>query len=178
MINLDGINVLIVDDEKFMRTTIKAVLRAVGRFIVTEADDGDVALAEMENSRPAVVLCDISMPRMGGLRFVELLHSHPKARMRETPVIILTGHAEEAIVVAAARLQIDGYMLKPISPKRLGDQLQKVLGVRGAAPPPYRQPPERSPLGTTPSSSSPASRPGPGQHGTAIEPPDETEADD
>jgi CheY-like chemotaxis protein len=46
MNNMDGHKILIVDDEPFMRATIKAVLRAVGRFIVAEADDGDVAMEQ------------------------------------------------------------------------------------------------------------------------------------
>jgi len=134
MSNLDGHKILIVDDERFMRMTIKAVLRAVGRFVVTEAEDGDVALAEVERSKPDVVLCDITMPRMGGLRFVELLRKHPDARMRETPVIMLTGHAEETTVIAASKRQINGYVIKPVSPKQLSDKLQHILGERKATP--------------------------------------------
>jgi two-component system, chemotaxis family, chemotaxis protein CheY len=134
MTQLDGLKILIVDDERFIRGTIKAVLRAVGRFDVTEADDGDVALLEAERSKPDVVLCDITMPRMGGLRFVELLRKHPETSMRETPVVMLTGHAEEATVIAASKLRIDGYLIKPISPKQLDVQLRKVVGRR--QPPP------------------------------------------
>src|SRR5580704_17877528 len=130
MTTLDGIKILVVDDEPFMRMTIKAVLRAAGRFDVLEADDGDVALPEVERWKPDVVLCDINMPRMGGLRFVELLRRHPEAHMRETPVIILTGRAEVTTVVAASKLQINGYLVKPVSPKQIGDLLQKVLGNR------------------------------------------------
>lgn len=134
MTSLDGIKILLVDDESFMRTTIKAVLRAAGRFELLEAEDGDVALPEVERWKPDVVLCDINMPRMGGLRFVELLRRHPEARMRETPVIILTGRAEVTTVVAASKLQINGYLVKPVSPKQLGDQLQKVFGNRPTEP--------------------------------------------
>jgi CheY-like chemotaxis protein len=122
-----------VDDEKFIRTTIRAVLRAVGRFVVTEADDGDVALIEVERSKPDIVLCDITMPRMGGLRFVELLRKHPEISVRGTPVIILTGHAEAATVTAAAKLQVNGYLVKPISPKQLSDQLRNVHARRQTA---------------------------------------------
>lgn len=87
-----------------MRATIKTVLRAVDRFIVTEAEDGDIALAEIERTNPDVVLCDIAMPRMRGLRLVNTLRNHHETRMGETRVMILTGHAEEATVVAAVRL--------------------------------------------------------------------------
>jgi DNA-binding NarL/FixJ family response regulator len=135
MTQLDGLRILVVDDQHFLRSTIKAALRAVGRFVVTEADDGDVALIEVERSKPDVVLCDITMPRMGGLRFVELLREHPETSMRETPVVILTGHAEEATVIAAAKLRINGYLIKPISPKQLGVQLRSVVARRKAMPP-------------------------------------------
>jgi len=134
MTSLDGIKILVVDDEPFMRRTIRAVLRAAGRFDVAEADDGDVALAEVELWKPDVVLCDIAMQRIGGLRFVELLRRHPEARMRETPVIILTGRAEVTTVVAASKLQINGYLVKPVSPRQISDQLQKVLGSREPVP--------------------------------------------
>jgi CheY-like chemotaxis protein len=123
-----------VDDEPFIRTTIKAVLRGAGRFDVLEAEDGGVAPPQIERRKPDVVLCDITMPRMGGLRFVELLRRHPEVRMRETPVIILTGRAEVTTVVAASKLQINGYLVKPVSPKQIGDQLQKVLGNRQPVP--------------------------------------------
>src|SRR5580700_3892038 len=101
MITLDGLRVLVVDDEPFMRRTIRSVLRAVGRFDVREADDGDTALLETARLKPDVVLCDIAMPRVGGLRFVEQLRQHPDPALRETPVVILTGHAEITVVVAA-----------------------------------------------------------------------------
>jgi two-component system chemotaxis response regulator CheY len=134
MTNLDGTKVLVVDDEAFTRKTIRAVLRAVGRFVVTEADDGDAALIMAEKLKPDVVLCDITMPRLGGLQFVELLRKHPEPRMRDIPVIILTLHAEKATVTAASKLRINGYLIKPISPKQLSEQLRIVLATRRAIP--------------------------------------------
>ena len=132
MTDLDGVRVLIVDDEPFMRRTIRAMLRAVGRFVVTEADDGDVALLMIGRVKPDVVLCDISMPRMGGLRFVELLRE--RSGMHDMPVIMLTGHAEEATVIAASKFRINGYLIKPVSLKQLSDRLRNVLATREAIP--------------------------------------------
>jgi len=134
MSNLDGLKILVVDDERFIRTTIRAVLRAVGHFDVAEADDGDVALAEVERFKPDIVLCDIAMPRMGGLRFVEMLRKNTEAATRDTPVVILSGHNDQPTVIAASKLRIDGYLIKPISPKQLGDQLRKIVSRREAMP--------------------------------------------
>ncbi|MGA3399537.1 MAG: response regulator [Acetobacteraceae bacterium] len=128
MSNLEGRKILIVDDDRFIRSTIRLVLRAIDRFVIAEADDGDVALVRTDEFKPDVVLCDITMPRMGGLQFVAQLRTHPERRMRETPVVILTGNAEETTVRDALRLQISGFVVKPVSPRALGAQLHKLLG--------------------------------------------------
>jgi len=127
MSNLEGRKILVVDDDRFIRSTIKLVLRAIDRFVIAEADDGDVALVRTDEFKPDVVLYDITMPRMGGLEFVAQLRSHPAERMRLTPVVILTGHAEEATVHDALRLHISGFLVKPVSPKALGVHLHKLL---------------------------------------------------
>ena len=129
---LAGSKILIVDDDRFIRHTIKLVLRAIDRFEVAEADDGDAALVKTDEVKPDVVLCDITMPRMGGLQYVAQLRRHPDPRMRQTPVMILTGVAEEATVQDAVKLQISGFLVKPVSPKALGAYLRKILGTRQA----------------------------------------------
>jgi DNA-binding NarL/FixJ family response regulator len=130
MSHLEGLKILVVDDEPFMRSTIKVVLRAIDRFVVKEANDGDVALDLLDAFKPDVVLCDISMPRMGGLQFVVQLRNNADADIRLTPVVILTGHADEATVLDAKRLQISGFLIKPISPKMLAAHLQIIFAQR------------------------------------------------
>ena len=130
----EGRKVLIIDDERFIRDMIKLVLRAVSRFDIAEADDGDTGLVQTDEFRPDVVLCDITMPRMGGLQYVAMLRKHPDARLRSTPVIILTGHAEEATVQDAVRLQVNGFLVKPVSPKSLSGPLRKILTQRVPEP--------------------------------------------
>lgn len=130
MTNLEGARILIVDDDWFMRAMIRELIRAVGHFEVNEVDDGDITIVEVDRSRPDIVLCDISIARMGGLRFVKLLRKHPDAQMRDMPVVLLTGHAEETTVITASRLKIDGYMIKPVSMNKVRDTLRKVLAAR------------------------------------------------
>lgn len=128
MSDFDGRKILVVDDDRFIRTTIKLVLRAIGHFVIAEADDGDVALVQTDAFHPDVVLCDIAMPRMGGLEFVAQLRCHPDARMQQTPVVILTGTADESVVLDAVKLQVSGFLVKPIAPNKLGAYLRKILG--------------------------------------------------
>jgi response regulator NasT len=120
--------VLIVDDERFLRMTIRALLRGIGHFDVMEADDGDVALVKAETWCPDVVLCDVTMPRMGGLRFVEELRKHPQVQLHDTPVLFLTGHNDISTVEDAKRLGVSGYLVKPLSQALLSAGLQRVFG--------------------------------------------------
>jgi CheY-like chemotaxis protein len=125
---LEGRKILVVDDDLLIRSTIKLILRSIDHFVIAEADDGDVALMQSDGFEPDVVLCDIAMPRMGGLQFVEQLRKHPQPRMHDIPVIILTGNADETTVRDALRLRISGFVVKPVSPKALGAQLHKLFG--------------------------------------------------
>ena len=131
---MDGLKVLIVDDEPFMRRTIKAMLRVVGRFLVEEADDGDAALALLPTFRPDIVLCDIQMPRVDGLQFVRQLRNHREGDLRETPVLMLTVSADEATILGAARLKVSGYLVKPVSPKLLGSHISAIVRTHPAEP--------------------------------------------
>jgi DNA-binding NarL/FixJ family response regulator len=61
------------------------------------------------------------MPRVGGPRFVEMLREYTEPRTRDTPVVILRGLGDQPTVIAVSRLRINGYQVKPISPKQPGD---------------------------------------------------------
>ena len=100
-----------VDDEPFMRRTIKAVLRMAGKFLVEEADDGDAALA----LNPT---------------FVEQLRRHREASLRDIPSIMLTVNADEATVLNASRLKVSSYLVKPVSPKQLAVHINSALTKR------------------------------------------------
>jgi two-component system chemotaxis response regulator CheY len=121
--------ILVVDDEDFMRATVKAMLRVIGRFVVEEAEDGSAALAMVAYFRPDLVLCDVSMVPMGGLEFVRRLRGHDNEACRGTRVIMLTSDANETTILTAAQLQLNGYLVKPVSPKRLGVLVRAVFNL-------------------------------------------------
>lgn len=127
---LAGYKILIVDDDRFIRNTIKLMLRAIDRFVVAEAGDGDEALVKTDELKPDVVLCDVTMQRMSGLEYVAQLRRHPDPQMRRMPVVILTGNAAETTVNDAVKLRINGFLVKPFSPAALGAHLRKILAPR------------------------------------------------
>jgi two-component system chemotaxis response regulator CheY len=132
--NLRNLRVLLVDDEPFMRRTIKAMLRVIDKFVITEADDGESALRLIATKRPDVVFCDISMKPLDGLGLVERLRNHPDPALRDVAVVMLTVDAGEITVRNVSHLNIQGYLVKPVSPKQIGDRLHTIFHDRQPVP--------------------------------------------
>jgi DNA-binding NarL/FixJ family response regulator len=113
---------LLVDDHAVVRRGIRATLEdlVVGAK-VSEASNGDEALAALAEPFDAVVL-DLSMPGRSGIDLlVEIKHRHPKL-----PVLIMSLHAEEHFAVRALRAGASGYLTKAAEPQQLVEAIHKV----------------------------------------------------
>ena len=111
---------LIVDDEKLVRSAIRKVLTRRG-FVVDEAPDGSEGLARVREAIEPYqgVLLDLSMPGISGERVLEQLRlTHP-----DLPVVILSGFVEDPTKVASA----NAVLHKPLTSKMLVETLDRVL---------------------------------------------------
>ncbi|QIZ75660.1 response regulator [Ferrimonas lipolytica] len=107
---LDGINVLIVEDDPVFRQLIGDYCRKQGMNI-DEAEDGQVGLERFAANRPDLMLVDLSMPRMGGQEFLAELASLAP----EVPSIVITGNKAMSDVVDALRHGAWDYLMKPLT---------------------------------------------------------------
>jgi len=101
--------ILVVDDMAVFREPIEACLRSRG-FNTLAAANGADALAACRRAWPDLILLDLAMPDMDGLKFLKL--THPQRRQNGTVVIILTALAQRDCVVRCAGLGISDYLLK------------------------------------------------------------------
>lgn len=115
---------LLVDDEEEVRRGIlkKIDWESYGFVIAGEAENGREALEIAERVIPDVVVTDIKMPFMDGLKLSELLRS----KLPTTKIVILTGFDEFEYAQKAIKLNIIEYILKPVSSAELTDVLVKV----------------------------------------------------
>lgn len=104
-----ALRILLVDDHTLVRAGIRTLLAAMpGVTVVGETGSAEGALAQMESTRPDVVLTDIAMKGMTGLALAERLRdAHPAAK-----VIILSMHDDISYVQQALRVGAVGYLLK------------------------------------------------------------------
>lgn len=135
MINFDDLSVLVIDDSKFIRDTVRRILRSIGVSKIRMAPNGMAGLNMVSQDQFDIVLCDLSMEPINGMRFVEFLRKHENAKLRDLPVIILTMHNEQEIVKKAIEQGIDGYLLKPVSIKSIKERIEQVLGGESSARP-------------------------------------------
>ena len=118
------LRVLIVDDHEVLRTGTRQVLEASGDIVVVgEADDGNAALALIDELDPNVVLIDIRLPDRSGIDVARhLTLTHPDVR-----VVILSAYDDDDFVRAALEAGVTGYLLKTMARDEL------VAAVRAAA---------------------------------------------
>lgn len=107
------VRILVVDDERAIRDTLKGILEDEG-YDVTAAEDGAEALALFEKSPYDVVLCDIKMPKMDGVEVLEKL-----LELGDVPVVMISGHGTIETAVDAMRRGAYDYIEKPLDLNRL-----------------------------------------------------------
>jgi len=117
-------SVLIIDDSKTMRKIITRTLRQAGLNFETieEADDGQMALDHLAQSKPDLILCDINMPNMDGLTFLQ--HKSQDGAIKDIPVVMITTEGgSEDVVQEAKDKGAAASIKKPFN----ADQIQEVI---------------------------------------------------
>lgn len=107
-------NILIIDDEKAIRNVLKDILSNEG-FTVDEATDGEEGLKKFTSGSYDVVLCDIKMPKVDGIEFLQKVIDSQS----EVPVIMISGHGNIETAVDAVKKGAFDYISKPPDLNRL-----------------------------------------------------------
>jgi DNA-binding NarL/FixJ family response regulator len=119
-----AIRILLVDDHAVMRAGTRRFLEDERDFLVVgEAADGDEALALAESVDADVVLLDLNLPRVDGVKTARLL----RQRKPDLRILILTGYNSEAALHALHRLGVDGYLMKTSSDVELVAAIRSVM---------------------------------------------------
>ena len=115
--------VLIVDDDPAIRRVVSALLD-LDEYGLLEAADGQAALEVVKVERPDLVILDLTMPRLDGLRACQALRSDPD--LAGTRVLVLTGRDQPDDKAAARDAGADAYLVKPFSSLALLDVVKRL----------------------------------------------------
>jgi two-component system phosphate regulon response regulator PhoB len=117
-------SVLVVEDEEDIRELVNYNLLKEG-YQVAGVASGEEALKVVESKTPDLILLDIMLPGLDGLRVCRKLKENPK--FQAIPIIMLTAKGEEPDIVAGLNMGADDYVTKPFSPKVLLARISAVL---------------------------------------------------
>ncbi|MGB8169008.1 MAG: SpoIIE family protein phosphatase [Chthoniobacteraceae bacterium] len=106
--------VLLVDDDETSRRLLGASLRHAG-FELSSATDGAEALAAIESAPPDVLVLDFEMPGLDGAEVCRRLRASERTAVNQLPVIMLTGHTDEADEIACLTAGANDFVTKPVS---------------------------------------------------------------
>ena len=124
---LARLTVLVVDDNKSMRTLTAAVLTGLGIRHVLEADDGHAALKLLKTYDVDLAIVDFKMAPMDGIAFTNLVRTSPDTASPYLPIVMLTGHGDKARVTRARDAGVTEFMVKPITAKALTQRIQAMI---------------------------------------------------
>jgi two-component system cell cycle response regulator DivK len=117
--------ILLVEDHEDNRIVYSTILEHFG-YRVLLAGDGEEGVRIARESRPDLVLMDVSIPVMDGWDATRQLKGDPATAA--IPVIALTAHAMPSDRERAAEAGCDGYLAKPVEPRRVLEEVQRFLG--------------------------------------------------
>ncbi|MCW2679206.1 MAG: DNA-binding response regulator [Frankiales bacterium] len=123
-----SVKILVVEDDPSVRGLLQTLLSAEGYDVVT-ASDGLAGLVKATSSPPALVLLDLMMPDLGGVRVLEEMRDDPE--LADIPVIVVTGKVD-AVPGMRTLLGDDNVFLKPFAVGELLARVGEVVGGPGA----------------------------------------------
>jgi two-component system, chemotaxis family, chemotaxis protein CheY len=120
-------NVLIVEDSPTMRQLIAFALKRIRGVRIVEASDGVDGLKKLSSERFDLILTDINMPIMDGLKLVSLVRND--ANYRTIPIVVITTEGAQEDRERALALGANDYITKPIQPTKILEVARNLLKI-------------------------------------------------
>ena len=117
-------NILICDDAAFMRMMIKDILTKNGYSIAGEAENGAVAVEKYLETKPDLVMMDITMPEKDGIQALKEI----RAKDPSASVIMCSAMGQQAMVIEAIQNGARDFIVKPFAADRILEAVRKVIG--------------------------------------------------
>lgn len=117
------IRALVVDDSMQLRRSVMYALQRIGDIVCVEAGDGAEAIKKFQASHFDIVLTDINMPVLDGLK----LTAHLRSTNADLPIVIITTESAEEDRERALKLGASAYLIKPVKAQEVLDTVQQLL---------------------------------------------------
>ena len=117
-LHLDGIRVMVVDDDDDALRLVRDILESAGAHVLTAAS-AEAALERLQSERPQVLISDLGMPDMDGFQFIKHIRQLADTVLRGIPAAALTAYARSGDRAKSLRAGFEMHLSKPIEPAEL-----------------------------------------------------------
>lgn len=124
---MDDKRVLFVEDSPTMRRIIFNSLKKLGVKEIEDAENGVDALEKIQKSEFDLILTDWNMPEMNGEELVE--HLRKLDKYKRVPILMITTRGMQEDVMAAIKLGVNGYIVKPFTPEVLRKKMLELFSL-------------------------------------------------
>lgn len=125
-VNIDKkITVLIVEDDANLRRILVTLIKKIGFNNIREADNGQNAWGIIINTNIGLLITDLNMPGMDGLQLTKMIRKNSK--FQKIPILMITASDTKDTIVKAAKLGVNGYIIKPFNIKQVIEKIQDVF---------------------------------------------------
>lgn len=121
------IRALVVDDSLQLRRSIMYALQRLPDLVCVEAGDGAEALKKLQAGRFDIILTDINMPVLDGLKLVAYLRADPTTA--KVPVVVVTTESAEVDRARAMTLGASAYLVKPVQAQLVLETVKRLLAL-------------------------------------------------
>ncbi len=127
IIDMSDLNILVADSNQYMLKIIRAMLRGFGIANIREANDGAIALEELNSHVIDIVIADYALETLNGVEFVELVRGAEDSHSRFVPIIMLSAYTEKWRIEAARDAGVTEFLSKPLCANDLYLRLVEVI---------------------------------------------------
>ena len=120
-----GLRALVVDDSLPLRRSVMYALQRLGDVVCIEAGDGAEAIKKLSSGAFDIVLTDINMPLLDGLKLISHIRADPS--VAKLPIVVITTESAEADKERALKLGADAYLIKPVKAQDVLDAVTRLL---------------------------------------------------
>lgn len=129
----EALTVLVVDDQRAMRSILRQLLQSLGIRVVVEATNGREALdllTQVDGKKIDLVISDLHMATMDGIQFCNTVRRTEALRLRHIPILMLTSEHDDLLLEVIRQVGASDIAFKPISAPELAKRLSRLVGVR------------------------------------------------
>ena len=120
-----SLRILIVDDLSFMRNAIREIIESQGFEVAGEAENGEVGVSRYQETRPDVVLMDITMPVVDGIESLRRIIAYDEG----AKVVMCSALGQQEYIIKAIQFGAKDFIVKPFRPERIVSAVKKAARV-------------------------------------------------